>query len=161
MRGQRQRERIECGTLLVEAQIAVQVGKTPANADRADGKRLIAQQSTTADFDNLYEIVAGPIVQLPTLDSGVHEGTDSDVRDEPGPTGADFRHELGDHACGKHVGLDLVHPRQLLHARRPNPMATDHTLHHALVGEAIDAATLPISQPQGVHERQVPGGAGC
>jgi len=81
------------------------------------------------------------------------------VGDQAGPARRDLPEELGDDALREVVGLDLLVHGQPPHARGQVPVAADHALDQALVGEVVDAPRLSVPLAGGVDDREVPGTA--
>jgi len=155
VRSQRGGVGVEIRGLLVEADVAVTVGKRSANERHVNGERLVAQQLAAIDIHEFDEIRSGRPVHPSAVLARIDEGAEADMGEQARPARADFAEELGDHAARQCVGLDLVGAGKLLHARRPHPVAADHAPDHALMREAVEAARLTVADAERVDKRKV------
>ena len=118
-------------------------------------ERLVAQQLLAIDGDHLGEVGLGGLVHAAAVDARIEERAEADVGEEAGPAGADLAEQLHGDAARQHVGLDLVVLGELLHARRPHPVAADHLPDHAFVGEAVHAARLAVADAERMDDGEV------
>ena len=100
--------------------------------------------------DDLDQVLLRGLVHAAAFDARIDEGAEPDMGEQAGPAGADLAEQLHRDAAGEHVSLDLLVACELLHARRPHPVAADDALHHALVREAVHAARLAVADAERV-----------
>jgi hypothetical protein len=154
-RGQGQGLGVEVGGLVLEADVAVLVGGAGAHQGHVHGKGLVAQVFAAVEHDQLGQIIARALVHAPAALARVAHRAQAHVGEQARAAGADLAQQLAGHAAGQDVGLDLVVQRQLLHGRRPDPVAADHAPHQALMGKAVHALGLLVADAQGVHHAEI------
>ena len=157
---ERHRPGVEVGGLALERDVAGRVDGRPAHQSDIDREGLVSKIAPPVELDPFHELLGGALVAAPAAEARVRERAQSDPGDDAGPPGADLAQQRRDDAGGKGVGGEPFFAREALHRGRPAPVAADDARDHALVGEAVESATLPVPDPEGVHEGEVPRVAG-
>ncbi|MCY1286415.1 hypothetical protein D9M70_353840 [compost metagenome] len=160
MRRQGQRVDIQVRRLVTQADIATGVGKAATDDRVVDLQRLVAQVTLAIQLDAGDQLITSTGIAAPASDQRIGKGSQSDVSDEPRAAGADLAHQGHDRARRKAVGLDLIGTGQCLHLRGPAPVSADDPPHQPFVSQALQAASTPVADTQGMHQGQIAGVAG-
>ena len=142
---------------LVHHQAAGGIGRARPDQRHVERQRLVPQPGLAADLHPLNERLGRARVEPPPGLERIDEGAEADVRDAAGAAGCDVAKQVADHPLGKVVGLDLVGHRQCTEPRAEPPVAPDHPLEKAGVGEMIEPARPAVALAGRIDERQIAG----
>ncbi len=155
-----QRESVEGGDLVLEAQVAEGVGGRGPDEGDVDGEGGVEEPRLAVDLEQADQLLARHRVQPAAPRPRVDERAQPDVGEDAGLAGRRRPEELGQHALGEVVGLDLAALRQLRQAGGLPPVASDHALAQARPGERGHATLGAVAEPRGVDEGEVARGPG-
>ncbi len=153
--GHGHREHLPLDGLALHGQVAVLVGAGPPDDRDIDGKGVEQQPLLAAQGHDLDEIVGGGGVLLAAGLARVDVGAQADLGHETGPAGGDLPHELGEHALGERVGLDLAGLDECPESRLVADVAADGASLQTGQAELREAALGEVPDPDDAHRGQV------
>ena len=157
MRRRSYRVDIEIGRLFFQRDITILISIAAAKKRHRHWDRQIAKIIPAIDGDNLGQSLLCGLVHASAIQPRINKSAKTDMGDQAGTPGGDLAHQLHDHAAGQHIRLNLIVPRHLLHARRPDPVAPYDTSGHADMRKPVHPAFLPVADTKRMYAGQVSG----
>jgi hypothetical protein len=145
----------QIGRLLVEAPVAVGVGRTSAHDGNIDLERLIAQILLTVDLDHLVERLYGGPVHPAAFIVRISERPGTDIREEPWTSYPDLSKKLRDYTRLERTRLNFFVADQLAHLGRPAPVTANYAAQHALMRKAAGSFVVATAESKGMNKGQV------
>ncbi len=154
------RQRFQRQRLPLHGDVALGVGRRPPHQSHIDREGRIEQELLALDGDPLDHFGGGAGVDPAAFQAGIDERVQADRGHQAGAPGGDLPEQVGDHALGQAVGLQLLRPGHGPQLRHQTPVAADDPGHHALVGEMVEPPVAAVPLARGIDQGEIPGRAG-